>query len=120
MNLDFKTYDIFKRFITKPYHPKLAQLLSWWGDEFYEIIITSAWRPTGIHSTGRAVDIRSFIYSNPNGIEKYVNSNWTYDPGRPDMKVCLLHRAKKKDGSLGAIHFHLQVHDKSVMNGRDP
>lgn len=111
MNLDFKSYQILKNFTTKEYHPKLAQFLSWWGDEFYEIIITSAWRATGFHSTGRAVDLRSWIYANPSGMEKYVNDQWVYDPNRPHYKVCVLHDVGKGD------HFHIQVHDRTIRDG---
>jgi hypothetical protein len=113
MNLDFKTEAIFKNYTTHKMHPKLAEFLWWWCGEFYEAMMTSAWRPTGIHSTGRAVDLRTWIYSNPDGMEKYANSLWEYDPKRPG-KYNVVYRHGPPD------HYHIQVHDRTVKNGRGP
>jgi hypothetical protein len=66
-----------------------------------------------IHDTNplRAFDIRSWMFSvdECEEIRDRVNEEFTYDPTRPDKKVCVYHGVGKN-----AIHFHLQVHPNTV------
>ena len=112
MNLSFASEQIFNKFVTRVYHPKLAEFLWWWCDQFYEAVITSCWRSDGVHSTGRAVDLRSYIYSNPEGMAKLVNAEWEYDPKRPGKYDVVYYHGPPN-------HFHIQVHDRTTY-GRNP
>ena len=117
--LDFKTENVFQNFVRNRLDRTMGVLLWWWMTQFYEAVITSAYRNDGgIHGTDplRALDLRSWIYSNPQGMETYVNDIWTYDPKRPDMKVCWWHDAGKPKNK----HFHLQVHPGTLFHGRHP
>ena len=57
----------------------------------------------------RAVDIRSSNFTDDEclAIQYHTNSNWIYDPDRLNMKCCKYHGGT-------AMHFHLQVHPKTV------
>lgn len=97
--------------------PKLSILLAWWYDKFpKKTIITESWRPArhagDLHSLVpyRAIDLRSWIFSNPVAIAEMVNETWIYDPQRPSKKCCVYHGEAK--------HFHLQVHPNTIKRSR--
>ena len=97
--------------------PKLSILLAWWYDKFpKKTIITESWRPArhpgDLHSLVpyRAIDLRSWIFSNPVAIADMVNEAWIYDPQRPSKKCCVYHGEAK--------HFHLQVHPNTIKRSR--
>jgi len=83
-------------------------------DRFEEIIITESWRPSrhknDLHGliTLRALDLRSWIYDDPQKVVDYVNNRWIYDPTRPEMMCCVYHDSGQGD------HFHIQVHPYTV------
>lgn len=111
-----KNKQVFINFHSHEKHPKLIELL-WWLEGRVELILTSAYRKYKIHSKDsgihtvlplRAFDIRSWIFKNPQEIEKLINDNWEYDPKRTYLPVAKLH-----DSGQG-VHFHVQVHDNTV------
>ena len=57
----------------------------------------------------RAADKRSSAYTNDEclAIQYAINSTWIYDPDRLNIKCCKYHGGT-------ALHFHLQVHPKTV------
>ena len=64
-----------------------------------------------LHGTApvRAIDLSEWVYGDQaKDIERLINQNWIYDPGRPEKKVALLHKAKG-----GVFHFHIQVHQNT-------
>ncbi len=91
--------------------PKLSILLFSFHDNFpTKTIITESWRPAmhdgDLHSLVpyRAIDLRSWVFSNPEGAAQIMNNLWLYDFRRPDRMCCVYH-----DSGSGP-HFHLQVH----------
>ena len=85
-----------------------------------ELIVTSDFRSKpihdndpGIHGTNplRAIDLRSWTMRNPEIIAEKINKAWIYDPKRPEYKVCVYHNIGQ------GYHFHLQVHDNTVIKG---
>ena len=91
--------------------------LLWWLEGQVELVLTSSFRKDKIHPKDsgihcvlpiRAIDLRSWIFKNPQRIEKLINDNWIYDPKRPNIPVAYLH-----DTGQG-VHFHTQVHDRTI------
>lgn len=58
----------------------------------------------------RAIDLRSRCYEYPKEIEKEINRIWIYDPKRPHMQVAVIHKVGN-----GGIHFHIQVHERTIQ-----
>ena len=77
-------------------------------------VITSLYRvgDKGVHGTLplRALDERCRHKPTGTMIEDYINSKWTYDPDRPEMRVCMYHDVGK------GPHLHYQVHPKTIRN----
>lgn len=115
MFLEFKSENVFRNYHVVPHHFNLTEFEWWWLNEFGEAVVTSAYRygDKGVHGQNplRALDLRSWIYSNPKGMERYVNSVWVYDPKGPEKKCLILHNVRNK-----GIHFHLQVSDATIIN----
>lgn len=61
----------------------------------------------------RAFDIRSWMFTldECEEIRDAVNEEFTYDPTRPEKKVCVYHGVGRN-----AMHFHIQVHPNTVTN----
>ena len=96
------------------YHPTLVKIVLFVFAYEGKICITCGYREgdIGVHGTVpcRGIDLRSWIYPNPQDIVDRVNSKWIYDPDRPDMKCAVLHATKS-----GALHIHLQVHPNTEV-----
>ncbi len=109
----FKTLNVLSKALEHPWHPILIALHKWMVVRHQHIIMTSSWRPDGIHSMIplRAEDIRSWVFPNPTEVEADINQHWTYDPERSRYKVALFH------GEKGHKHIHLQVHDRTEYKG---
>lgn len=99
------------------WHPILVDLVWWVVDFAGEVVATSGRRyrslyagDSGIHMTDplRALDIRYYIYNNPDKLRDIINRAWQYDRTRPGLKCALLHDVGK------GKHFHLQVHDRTI------
>lgn len=98
---------ILARMLAQAYHSTLVELFVWVTCMLHEVVVTNAYRPgdPGVHGQCRALDIRSWIYGNPQAVVDKINSEWVYDSSRPEMKVAILH-----DVGSG-MHIHLQAHD---------
>jgi len=111
--VEFKNENVFRNYHSVLHHPNLIELEWWWLNEFGETVVTSAFRygDKGVHGQNplRAVDLRSWIYSNPAGMARYANTIWIYSPQRPKKKCVLYHNVRDK-----GIHFHLQVCDQTI------
>ena len=98
-------------------HPSLAAIFYWTAHRLFDVVVTSAYRANdpGVHGTlprYRGLDIRSYIYADPQGMADMINANWVYDVGNPTRKpVALYHEVidKKTEKSKG-VHIHLQCH----------
>lgn len=77
-------------------------------DTGMEFTITSMHRSgdSGVHGTMplRAVDLRCRSKTVGTELERFINSNWCYDPARPGYQVCRAH------GQGNNYHLHIQVH----------
>jgi len=78
-----------------------------WKNFRKKIVITSMFRDSGIHSTGRAADIRSRIFKNSQcrKITNYLNKKYKYGLGYDGKEhdTCIWHDVGK------GKHFHIQV-----------
>ena len=106
MRTDFKQLNYL--------HPKLRKILSWLekttGLEFTE---TSSYRidDKGVHGTEpcRGYDLRMRHVAIGEAICNHINTTWTYDPARLELKCAVLH------GKGSNLHIHLQVHPNTVL-----
>jgi hypothetical protein len=111
--IEVKNPEVFEGLLKHTLYPTLTEVVVWIA-KTYGLVVTESYRkqrhPNDLHGVLplRAIDIRAWCY---NGgferariIEQKINEEWVYDPGRPDMKVALLH-----DSGQG-VHFHIQVH----------
>lgn len=105
------------------WHPGLVDLFMWVVKFTGEVVITSGRRyrtlyslDSGVHLTDplRAVDIRSYIYADPEDLCGIINKKFQYDRLRPDMKCAIYHQVAKS--GLGR-HIHLQAHDRTTDCG---
>jgi hypothetical protein len=64
---------------------------------------------SGIHVTGRAVDVGARSIPEPliSAVTEWVNTRWQYDAQRPRLVVCY----SKPHGS--GRHLHFQVHERT-------
>lgn len=88
---------------------KLRKLVAWLESRTgLQYTITSLFRidDTGPHGTMpvRAVDLRCRNDQVGHALEFFVNSEWEYDPKRPEMQCAIYHDVGKGE------HLHLQVH----------
>lgn len=112
-----KDYKVLKSLLTATYHPKMINLALWIAHRYSDATITSGWREekvwsgdSGIHRTFpcRAIDWSVKGYEDPKQVEKDINTYWTYDPTRPEMRCAILH-----DIGQG-LHLHTQVHERTT------
>lgn len=135
--IGYKNHKVLTRMLTKAWHPKAIELLVWLTfsvhtEAGHNLIVTSAWRPTRIHSNDsgihttiplRAFDLRSHRWVEdeddghyesifgvlPERIRDAVNHCWQYDKYRPHLKVCVFHDTGK------GWHLHMQVHPNTTL-----
>ena len=109
----YKDESIYRNAHKVAWHPILLDFNLWFQERYPYLIITSAYRKTGIHGTDplRAEDLRSYVYLDPESIEHEINDIWVYDPDRPEKKVCIYHNVGRGN------HFHIQVHPNTRKIG---
>ena len=112
MSIQVKSNKVLENLLVHRYHKDLSFMLNWISVRYSDLVVTSGYRvgDTGVHGTDpcRGMDIRSWIYSNPQGIVDDINEHFIYDTDRPKKKCAMLH-------SVGdGMHIHLQVHPKSI------
>ncbi len=117
MRFGIKNTAVLATLLTMPVDRRLVMVILWWMERFGKLVVTEAWRKS-IHKHDlhgltplRAIDLRSWIYTDPQVIADIVNTAWVYDPKRPSKQVCVYHKTKK-----GAFHFHVQVHPNTGMS----
>ena len=104
MKIDIKQL----KFIDKTLRIIVTELEDLIGVEFTTTSIFRIDDP-GVHGTlpCRAIDLHCKGFEFGKFIEKFINDNWIYDPGRPDKKCCLFHNTGQ------GYHLHLQVCDRT-------
>jgi hypothetical protein len=113
MTIQIKDEETLEGFLIG-YHPLLIDIVLFVLSIENDMVITCGFRAgdTGVHGTFpcRGIDLRSWIYLNPSEISARINERWIYDPNRPDMNCCELHKTK-----TGGMHFHIQVHPNTRL-----
>ena len=111
-----KSHKVLKALMLVPYHSKMIALAMWLMVRLSEVVLSSTYRKDKIHPKDsgiagtipcRHLDIRSYIYPDPQKVVDDINKHWVYDKKRPELKVAILH-----DTGQG-IHIHLQTHDRT-------
>ena len=106
-----KSTKVLRELLCMPYDPVLVTIICELNDKLDILVVTEGYRDPlhkgDVHSTipVRAIDIRSWVYSNPEGIVEYINEEWEYDYIRPQKHVAIYHSIKG-----GGKHIHIQVH----------
>lgn len=112
-----KDYTVLRALMKATYHPKMIALAMWIAHRYTNPTITSGYREektwsgdSGIHSTFpcRALDWSVKGWPDPSAVANDINSNWTYDPSRLEMKCAIVHNIGQ------GIHLHTQVHERTV------
>ena len=111
--IEVKDTAVLESLILHPAHPRLIDLLKWVCERFPVVVVTQGYEERdypSVHSTVpvRGIDIRSWIYNDPQKIVDEINATWEYDPERPGEYEC----AKYHDTGRGP-HIHLQAHDRT-------
>ncbi len=108
-----KDTSVLMQLLTMEYHPKLVMIMAYITDMWDRTVITCAYRggDKGVHGTdpGRGIDIRSWVFSNPDKVVDRINLDWQYDPERINLRVALHHENRGAPGK----HIHIQVHDNT-------
>ena len=106
--IEVKDIKVLSALLKVPYHPALDDILLWIYKREGKLLFTDGFRPgdPGCHGTNpcRAVDLRSWIFDNPETVCAMINNYWVYDPERPFKNVCKYHNVGN------GWHFHIQVH----------
>jgi len=111
-----KNSSVLRRLLDVRYHPILIDVVCYVDDEFPNLgICTSGFREgdTGVHGTNpcRGLDLREWVFDDPQAICDKINKIWEYDAKRPKKFVAKIHISKSKwAGAHPAKHIHLQVH----------
>jgi hypothetical protein len=106
-----KDTKVLTGLMERRYDPILILIICEVAKEF-GFRMSESWREklhiNDLHGTlpVRAIDLSEWVYEDGQArdIERWINSRYVYDPGRPEMKVALLHKTK-----TGTLHFHIQV-----------
>ena len=115
-SMKIKSWKALKGLLIVAFHPRMVALAVWICCRLSEVVFTSGYRPKKIHSKDsgiastkpcRHLDIRSYVYKDPQGVVDDINAHWVYDKKRPELKVAVLH-----DIGQGR-HIHLQVHNNT-------
>jgi hypothetical protein len=118
MSIRVKHYKALRGLLSAPFHPKLIALAMWVTARLSDVVFTSGYRKgdKGVHGQVpcRGLDIRSWIYPDPQMICDDINKHWIYDPERPDKKCAIYHNVGK------GFHIHLQVHARTEYVGYRP
>lgn len=114
-SIHIKSWKVLKGMLIVRFHPKMIALAEWVTVRYSEVVFTSAYRKDdkGVHGTipCRGLDIRSWIYDEPQKIVDDINKHWEYDFKRPEKKCAILHNIGKGE------HIHLQVHRRTKYLG---
>lgn len=107
-----KNYKVLESMLIHPAHPKLIELLEWICVRYSEVVFTGMYEDRDYPSTHstipvRAMDIRSWIYGEPQKVTDDINTHWIYDSERRELKCAVYHDTGK------GKHIHLQVHDNT-------
>ena len=109
MEIETKNSEVLRDLLSG-WDSTLVDVVEWIYDRYRRVLITCEKRKkrhdNDLHGVKplRAVDLRSWIYTEPEALAKDINNKWAYDPKRPMMDVCVFH-----DSGEGE-HFHIQVH----------
>ena len=111
--INVKDIDVLNSMIQTNCHPIMVNLVNWIFLQFGKVTLTCGHRPgdKGVHGTDpyRGVDIRSWIYSDPQGIVKKINKAWDYNhPTKKHLNCAIYHDSGSGD------HIHLQVRDSTT------
>ena len=114
--IEVKDIQVLKSIMDHEFDDMLWHILSNILGMYSKIVITEGYRDQ-LHSNDlhgvipvRAIDIRSWIYDNPEKIEQIINTRYTYDPQRPEYQCCVYHTTGH------GMHFHIQVHPRTIFN----
>jgi len=116
MTVQIKSWKVLRGMLVVAFHPRMIGMALWIVTRYSNVVFTSAYRPKKIHDKDsgiaatipcRHLDIRSWIYKEPQKIVDDINEHWIYDPKRPHLTCAVLHDTGK------GVHIHLQCHDRT-------
>ena len=115
MAIKIKSIGVLRNMLRAVYDDKLILLIAWVITRYSDVVFTSGYRESdkGVHGTNpcRGMDIRSWIYNDPQAIVDDINAHFSYDTDRPKKKCAKFH-----DTGRG-VHIHLQTCNKTKYLG---
>ncbi len=107
--IGFKNLKVLASMFVVAWHPKLIELLLWIRVRYQKIVVTQGYEKRdypSVHSVKplRGLDIRSWVFVNPQEVVDEINKDWMYDSSRPGKVVATYHNVGR------GKHIHLQVH----------
>ena len=115
MAIKIKSIGVLRNMLRAVYDDKLILLIAWVITRYSDVVFTSGYREgdKGVHGTKpcRGIDMRSWIYNDPQAIVDDINAHFSYDLDRPEKKCSKLH-----DTGQG-IHIHLQCNSNTIYLG---
>ena len=115
MAIKIKSIGVLRNLLRAVYDDKLILLIAWVITRYSDVVLTSGYREgdKGVHGTKpcRGMDIRSWIYNDPQAIVDDINEHFSYDHDRPEKKCAVLH-----DTGRG-VHIHNQTCNKTKYLG---
>ena len=115
MSIKIKDTNVLESLLQVPYDEKLIHLTQWIATRFSDVVFTCGFREgdKGVHGTipCRGMDIRSWIYSDPQEVEDEINAHFIYDHERPEKKCAWWHGKGKNK------HIHLKTHPNTKYLG---
>ena len=116
--IKIKDLKVLDSLLIHPYHSKMRELLKWFCVRYSETVFTGGYEERNypsVHSVipVRGMDVRSWVFSDPQAVVNDINSVWIYDPKRPGLKCAVYHNTGR------GAHIHLQVHNNTIYEKQE-
>jgi len=114
--ITIKDTEVLNSILTHRAHPKMVELIVWFTVRYSQTVFTCAFEARdypSVHDEDpyRGMDVRSWVFDDPQAVVDDINNHFQYDPERPEIKTAIYH-----DVGRGR-HIHLQVHDRTIYLG---
>jgi hypothetical protein len=110
-----KDTNVLTGLMERRFDPILIQIIAWIAKN-YGFRMSESYREkkhmNDLHGTQpvRAIDLSHWVYDSDTAakLSNEINNAWIYDPDRPKMLVCLVHKVGN-----GVLHMHIQTGPKT-------
>lgn len=116
--IQIKDIEVLKSILTHQAHPMLVRVVEWFAVRYSQTVFTCAYEKrnySSVHDLDpyQGMDVRSWLFEDPQAIADDINAHWQYDPARPTIKTAIYHNVGR------GKHIHLQAHDRTIYLGEE-